>query len=347
MRVQLDRSRFDACPPYNEWIDRAFVEENGELNILSYRPRPSEVLFRMSPDTYEAAFADFQQEWEDEIRNRVVDDFPSPIAYYFYRFENGYENDLQRLHFLRDTWEAIVDIIHSIAVAECRHRGVILGHPVRFSDLLSERVAQRLLNIEQLMQQAASAGTPLKISQVVPVETLQKMGELNQSRNGFSHSSAQSEAQARTWIGECYGDVIDVLDDIKGLGDIDVYRYLGQVDGRTLRCESFFGYGSTRTIKLVTLSAAQVAASQRFFQQGQILVACEGDLFSLRPLVLFREDAAGHATKLCLFRRTHGDSPHRKIEYEIVGEAVRHSEDRIVVQTEINELRALFGLDPE
>lgn len=34
-------------------------------------------------------------------------DFDTVHAHYFYRFENGYENDLQRLHFLRDTWEAV------------------------------------------------------------------------------------------------------------------------------------------------------------------------------------------------------------------------------------------------
>jgi hypothetical protein len=197
------------------------------------------------------------------------------------------------------------------------------------------------------MQQAADAGAPLKISQIVPVDTLQKMRELNQSRNGFSHSAAQSETQARTWIGECYGDVIDVLDDIKGLTNIRIYRYLSQLDGLTLRCESFYGHSFTRTIKPVALSATQVAASHHYFQQGQMLVECEGDFFGLRPLILFREDAAGHVTKLCLFRRTHGEAPNRKVEYEIVGEAVRHNEDRAVVQAEINELRALFGLAPE
>lgn len=347
MRLHFDPTRFDACPPYNEWLDRTFYDENGELEIFTFRPRPSEVLFQMSPATYEAAFADFQQEWEDELKKKVFEEFPSPIAHYFYRFTNGYENDLQRLHFLRDTWESIVDIVHAITVAECRHRRMVLALPAKFSDLMSDSVAQRLINIERLMQQAAGAATPLTISQIVPVATLQKMRELNQSRNGFSHSAAQSETQARTWIGECYVDVIDVLDDIKGLADIDVYRYLGQVDGQTLRCESFYGHGFTRTIKTVALSPAQVAASQRFFKQGQMLVACGEDLFGLRPLILFKEDAVGHVTKLCLFRRTHGEAPDRKVEYEIVGEALRHSEDRVVVQAEINELRGLFGLDAE
>lgn len=347
MRLQLDPANFDACPPYNEWIDRTYADENGELNILEFRPRPSEVLFQMSPDTYEAAFADFQQEREQEIKRRVFQEFPTPIAYYFYRFDTGYENDLQRLHFLRDTWESIVDVIHAITVAECRHRHVAVGPPTRFSDLLSDSVAQRLINIEQLMEQAANAGTPLNISRSVPISTLRTMKDLNQSRNGFSHSAAQSDVQARTWIGECYGDVIDVLDDIQGLADVYVYRYVGQIDGQTLRCESFCGHGFTRTIKSVALSTSQVSAAQRFFQQGQMIVACEGDLFGLRPLVHFREDTGGHSTKICLFRRTHGDAPNRKVEYEVVGEAVRHVEERTVVQAEIDELRALFGLGRE
>ncbi|MEW9139939.1 hypothetical protein AB2664_30390, partial [Bacillus wiedmannii] len=75
MRLQLDRARFDACPPYNEWLDRTYTEANGELNIFAFQPRPSEVLFQMSPDTYEAAFADFQQVQEEELRDRVFQEF--------------------------------------------------------------------------------------------------------------------------------------------------------------------------------------------------------------------------------------------------------------------------------
>jgi hypothetical protein len=97
----------------------------------------------------------------------------------------------------------------------------------------------------------------------------------------------------------------------------------------------------------VPLNAAQVAASQRYFQQGQILISYDSELFSLRPFVHFKEDGSGHLTKLCLFRRTHGDVPNRKIEYEIVGEATRLNEDRGLVQAEINGLRSLFGLGPE
>jgi hypothetical protein len=347
MRMHIDPTRFAACPQYNDWLDRYHAEESGELNILGFSPRPSEVLFEMSPDTYQAAFADFQREWEEQLKEKVFAAFPSPIAHYFYRFESGSENDHQRLHFLRDTWESIVDILHAVAVSECQHRGLSLADPLKLSDLMSDKIGQRLLNIERVLNLATAAALPLKVAQLAPIATLQKMRDLNQSRNAFSHSAAQSEAQARTWISECYADVIDVLDDISGLGDMTIYRYLSQSDARTLRCEVFRGHGLTRTIKAVPLNAAQVAASQRYFQQGQVLASYDSELFSLRPLIHFKEDTSGHTTRLCLFRRTHGEVPNRMIEYEIVGESARVREDRGLVQAEINDLRSLFGLEPE
>jgi hypothetical protein len=347
MQMQLDPNRFEECPAYNDWLDESYSEASGALNILGFQPRPSEVLFRMSPDTYQASFADFRSEWEEKLKDTVEADFPSPIAHYFYRFNSGYESELQRLHFLRDTWESIVDVLHAMTVAECRFRGLRLADPVKMPELMSDSVAARLMNVERIFQLATNAGTVLKMASIVPLATLQKMRELNRSRNGFSHSAAQSEAQARGWIHECYSDVIDVLDEIRGLANVDVYRYMGQDDATTLRCEAFFGHAFTRTIKKVGVTVTQAGVSQRYFQQGQILVMLDGDLFGLRPFIFFKEDAVGQATRLCLFRRTHGSALDRKVEYEIVGDAVRLNEPRATFQAEIDEVRALFGLQPE
>src|SRR5262249_11175508 len=146
MKVQLDLSNFDACPQYNQWLDDRYAQEYKLLDIFGYQPRPSFVLFNLSKDTYQAAFDDFRRQREEEVKELVFSDYPSPIAHYFYRFENGYENELQRLHFLRDTWEAIVEVLHAAAVAECRFRRISLVEPIVFSHFLSDSVAQRLLN---------------------------------------------------------------------------------------------------------------------------------------------------------------------------------------------------------
>lgn len=347
MILQLDSNNYDTFPVYNDWLDEQYSEQSGSLNILGYQPRPSFVLFTMSPDTYEAAFSDFVQQREEEIKGSVYSLFPSPIAYYFYRFENGYENDLQRLHFLRDTWESVIDILHALAVAECRHRSLPLIDPLKFKDFLTDSVAKRLENIEGIINQLGASGVSPSVAKISPIATLVAMRELNQSRNAFSHSSAQSEAQARNWISECYADVLEVLADLSGLEDIKIVRYLSQVDGTTLRCEIFRGYSSTRTIQNIKISHQQMLDSSRYFQQGQMLVIADGLIFGLRPMIHFREDGVGHTTRLCIFRKTRGDAPDRRIDYEVIGEAVRQEEDRRVFAAELNELRGLFGLGEE
>ncbi len=342
MKLRLDLNNFDACPQYNDWLDQQYIEQRiHPLDILGFQPRPSFVLFSLSQVTYQASFADFGEQRQEDLKQTVFNEFPSPIAHYFYRFENGYENDLQRLHLLRDTWEAIIDVLHAVAVAECRFRQIQLSEPIGFSHLLSDSVAQRLLNIERIITYGSDLGFTLGISKIVSVPALQCMRELNQSRNGFSHSAAQSEAQARAWISECYEDVVDVLDELRSLADVQILRYMGQVDGNTLRCEVFVGHGFTRTIRNIGLTTEQVRESQCYFLQGQILLFCDGCLFALRPLVYFREDISGHVTKLCMFRKSRGDVPNRRMEYEVVGEAARLEQDRTLFKAEIDELLIL------
>lgn len=348
MKLQLDPNNYEACPPYNEWLDEQYSEQSsGILDILGYQPRPSFVLFSMSPDTYEATFADFTQQRQEEIKESVCNQFPSPIAYYFYRFENGYENDLQRLHLLRDTWESVIDILHALAVAECRHRNIPVVDPLKFRDLFTDSVVKRLENIEGITSQLSAAGISPSVAKISPAATLAAMRELNQSRNAFSHSAAQSEAQARSWISECYAEALEVLASLDGLENIQIVRYLGQTDVKTLRCEIFRGHSSTRTIQNIKINDQQMLDSARYFQQGQMLVIADGLIFGLRPMIYFREDGVGHTTRLCIFRKTRGEVPDRRLEYEIIGEAARHEEDRKNFATEINELRGLFGLEVE
>ncbi len=347
MKLQLDPNNYDTCPSYNDWLDEQYSEQSGVLDILGYQPRPSFVLFTMSPDTYEATFSDFVQQREEEIKASVYNLFPSPIAYYFYRFENGYESDLQRLHLLRDTWESVIDILHALAVAECRHRNVPVVDPLKFKDFFTDSVSKRLENIDGIITQLSDAGILPTVARISPATILAVMRELNQSRNAFSHSAAQSETQARSWISECYVDVVEVLANLDGLEDIQIVRYLSQVDGTTLRCEIFRGHSSTRTIQNIKISHQQMLDSAKYFQRGQMLVIADGLIFGLRPMIYFREDGVGHMTRLCIFRKTRGEAPDRRLEFEIIGEAVRHEEDRRNFTTEINELRGLFGLGAE
>ena len=347
MRARVDPDNFDAYPSYNDWLDERHTSEYGNLDISGFKPRPSYVLHQLSFDTYEAGLADYLSEREEELKETVVSEFPTPIAYYYYRFENGYENELQRLYFLRDTWESIVDVIHALSVSECRYRKIQLSEPIRFQDLLSDSVDQRLLNIERIIAQAKAANTKLEIEAIVDVGVLPEIRELNRTRNAFSHSAAQSEKQAREWIGECYEEMIDVLTKIVGLAEIRVARYLGHSDAKTFRCEIFKGQSLTRTIQSISISQEQARGAAACFNKERLCVAYDNFLFGLQPLLHLKEDNAGHSTRVLAFRRARGDAPNRTLEFEIIGEASRTSLSRTEFRAELNELRILFGLEEE
>jgi hypothetical protein len=348
MKYEIDPINYDKCPDFNVWIDERYVEEAGkDLSILGFTPRPSYVLHQLSYDTYEAAFADFRADQQNILKDTIFLQFPTPIAHCFYRFENGFENELQRLHFLRDTWETTIDVLHAVIIGEVRFRHLALVEPVKYKDLLSDKVADRLLTTERILELAENNGVDLECAKVLPKGVIATIRDLNQSRNAFSHSGAQSDAQAQAWIGECLEDVLDVMGDLSGLGNIKLMRYRGQHDVTTLNCELFQGHHLSRTIRRITITNTQLMAASRYFQQGQLIVLCGEAIFSVRPLIFFHEDITGHITKVCVFRKTQGDVPNRKVLFEVIGESQRIEIDRAIFQPEIDELRALFGLPPE
>lgn len=348
MKLRLDANNYDACEPYNDWLDEQYEEQSGNaLDILGCQLRPSLVLFTMSPDTYEAAFADFTQQRAEEIKSSIFEEYPSLIAYYFYRFEKGYESELQRLHFLRDTWESVIDILHALAVSECRYHSTKLMSSLKFKNLFTDKIAQRLDNIAAITTHLKDSGVDPIISKIFPDETVSAIRNLNRSRNAFSHCAAQSDTQAKNWINECVEDVLEVLADIDGLKEVQIVRYLNQPSGTALRCEVFKGYSSTKTIEEFKISEQQSLKSKQYFRQGQLLAIVDNFIFCLQPMIHFCEEDSGHMTRLCVFRKAQGADPDRRINYEIVGNALPHNEDWNFFRTELNELRALFDLGTE
>jgi hypothetical protein len=347
MNSGADKDNYDKLPDFNDWIDIQHTEANGDLEILGFRPRPSYILHQFSFDTYEIALADYRSEKEEELKEVVTGEFPAPIAHYFYRFLYGSESELQRLHFLRDTWEAVINFLHALVVGETRFLNLPFSEPLKFSDLLSDKLNARLLNIERILDYSKANGVTLESGNVVSKPLLEEIRELNRTRNAFSHIGAQSEEQARQFISECYADVIDVLERLKRLREIKVMRYLNQQGLRIVRHERFDGHAMTKTIKDLQLTKTQVTDSARYLQNDQLIVACGKRCFGLRPFYHFEQDPNGHLTKLCFYKKTKGNNPNRKLVFEVVGESREVKFDRTIFKPELDELRSMFGLAPD
>src|SRR5262249_18374139 len=155
---------------------------------------------RINYDAYEAGFLQFKQVREGTIVETVTEQFPVIIARPFSRFLDGSEHEVQRLQFLRDTWEGLVNFVNAMAVGEARHETLRLAAPARCSHVFSERFHDRLCSSGNILSTASAAGVNLETRKIVDPATLTLVRELNQARNAFSHTGAPSEDQAGQYI---------------------------------------------------------------------------------------------------------------------------------------------------
>lgn len=342
-----DEPIYDQNEFFNQEIDEQFGDADGLLIISGSEFRPSWILYNLERETYMLAIEDHKQKVLDDFKETVVSNFPSPVAYNYYRFENSYENEHQRLHFLRDTWEAIIRLVHALVVAEARHKGLNLKDAkIKFRDLLSDKLHDLLLSSERILEYAETQGQILQIATIVPKGLLNQIRNLNQTRNSFSHTGALSEQQSREIVAETLQEVVDILQALHGLKNIKVLKYLSQT-GLRIRSESFSGYALTRSMESLELSATTFGKFSTFLNAETVIAFCDDNIFCLSPFVHFRSSPSGHQTQLLFLKKAKGEEPNRKLIYEVVGEAEEFELDRTVFKQHINDLQALCGLENE
>ena len=347
MKAFPDPNKFESVPRFNEWIDTKFAKDNGgDLEILGEKLRPSEVLHKFSFDTYQAKFAEYKRHREEAIISTVTESFPIVIAHPFYRCIYGFENEIQRLQFLRDTWEGLINFVHALVVSESRAEKLPLGAPVKCANVLSDSLATRIGTIENVLSVANSSGIPLESTKIVNLEVVTTIKELNHTRNAFSHSGAVSEHRATALINECIEDVFDVLDGFSLLRDVKLLRY-DRLDGLQMRHERFDGHAKTRRYGGIQLNPTRLSTFAPLLTKEETLLAIKGKIFSACPFLVFVPHSSGHSVQVAFYKKARGDAPNRKLIFEIVGEANEIEQDRSQFQPVINEIRAQFGEHPE
>jgi hypothetical protein len=325
----------------NEEFNRSLDEEHDDvITIAGETFRPSEILFRMAPEKYRIALSEFEDQQFEDFKERVCEEFPAPIAHCFRRFECGYDHQQQRLDLLRDTWEAIINLLFALAVGEARARKLSLaGHPVfRQKSLFTDKMAERISIVEWIIDLAAQRGATLNIARILPAGTLQQIRELNRARNGFAHRSAMSDRQVQTAIDECLGDVLEVLELMEDLAEVHLIRFQRSENGTTIRHECFNGHNRTRTFGELELTPEQFCALRGVLNCDHILAVVPPDaVFSLRPFIHY-DDPHGHQTDLCVFKQR-GSAVW---SYEVCGESRKIEFESSTFQQDRDELNNLF-----
>lgn len=330
---------FEANNDFNEELDKLYTVE-----IASFTFRASQVLQTMDPEGYRLALQDFRQQRLENFKEVISNQFPAPVAYHFYRTEWGYENDIQRLHCLRDVWESLVYVLYALVIGEfrCAHIPLQTSRGT-MEHLLSNTMNDKLGTITDLLNFASNQGYDLACSALIDVEIIEKIRELNRVRNGFSHSAAISEEQARQLFDVYYDQVLSILQQVEALGNVTLIRFAGYGrQPREYRFETFVGHAMTRTYLKQNLSQDQYNACVDYLHPDNILALFKDRIYSVSPFLHFVSRDEGHQTRLCFYKTRRGGHFH----YEVLGEVREQPFQQAVFANEVNELQALLSPDP-
>lgn len=336
--MELDDLMYEEHEEFNLDLD----DSENAISIFDIPFRPSEVLFKMQKDTYRIALTDFQNRQSEEFKQKVFDNYPTPIAYYFRQTYFGYLNNNNRLQLLRSVWEAMIFVLYAIVLGEARKKSFPLrAAGIREADLYNFSVDKKLSIVEKILTYDIANTLGLKCGVSFDVVEVVKIKQLNYQRNGFQHSAALSEEQAASLFAELIPEVIGALKSIASIADIEIFHFIN-TDGNPLflKCETFIGQSPNRTLKTYAITAAQLAFTGVELSNLNVLAKIDDDIFSISPFLHFKSDDDGHLTNLCYL---HQYNPANALEFkfEITRRATYYMEPIATFNDKILELRVL------
>lgn len=312
-RGLVERRRNRDEEEYRVWCESTYgiVELGQELF------HPADVLDKMAPNVARRGRDDAALQVRTDLEQTVCEQFPAPIAVPFYGFLEGPREPLIRLHRLRDTWESLVHLLAAITLSEAAGITTSLKPLVlrdgkdqgwrqcKRRDLFSDKLSTRMALIEGVLHRAAEVGVDLHVAALLPMHVLGEVRRLNVVRNGFSHESTKSEAQATEIIEEAYPVFREVLLDLRDMRSIELVRLRSIQAGGKAEVERLNGHAQSRRISEVTLdSAAGLVAlsANQVDGMARVLARVSGLTLDLSPFFYASDDDTGHRTRVLDFK---------------------------------------------
>lgn len=311
------RVGYDVNPEFNQYLDDA----NDVVEVEGLRYAPSEVLYATDYGAYLDCLVDYESTRREQLAQSVVESFPTPVALTFRRSQKGAQNANQKVLYLRDTWEALINTLFALAMGELRVRKV--AGPIRLGnraparrDLLTDRLSTRLDLLEAVLEVAGRSEDAWGLTTVVTGHCVGQLRELNRLRNKVSHASTMSETQAEAFYYEKVDSVLAALREAGGLESARIIRCLGSRQTlATISCEVFAGFQGERTIEDLEFQPDALASLARHTARPSVLMLVNDCVVSLAPFIHFRETPDGSRTELCFLKRGRAGT----LEYEAVG----------------------------
>lgn len=217
-------------PEFNNYIDEIY----GEVTIGDFCRPASIVLFEMDETEYLNLYSQYLNDQKELLLEKVTDVFPAPIAFFYDRALHGYDNNNQRLHFLRSTWEAIIFFLYALVIGEVVDSSlsissvrIFTNQPVKCNKngLLSDKLGYKLEFIEKILDFNLQGNHSLITGNLIPLSVVDSLKDLTIARNSFSHISALSEEQSRTLFEQLHPKIQDILFELRNLESLSLLRY--------------------------------------------------------------------------------------------------------------------------
>jgi len=310
---EADKIKFLDNPEFNDWLN-----DNFPVEIEEYEFHSSEVLYNQHYEGYVDALERYNQD-PQIVLWRIIENFPTPIAYYIDQAENNYQNEHHRLDLLKSCWEAIIFFIYGLVVAEARHRNIPLKTIglTSWQTFKSDRVHDKLNIVENILDYTNKNGIPFECASIIPIATLADVRKLNQERNGFEHAAAKTAMQQRELYKELFPLVRNVLNQLMGLEKVRLFRYHEAAQPLFPRCEIFNGSSLGGKKDIVTLHRDNYMEILDDFDNTTVFAQINNTAFCLAPFIHFFQEVHETNALICFFKKHNGG----KYKFEVVSKS--------------------------
>ncbi|MEH2117244.1 hypothetical protein [Nostoc sp.] len=214
---------------------------------------------------------------------------------------------------------------------------------IKMQQVLSDSLDAKLSIVTKLIKIAIDKGFKLSSLNVISLDLIDKLRELNRLRNGFSHTGAMSEEQAKKFILKYQADVLSVLQSCRDLRLVKLIKYKKSEGKITeIRCEVFNGHSMNRKYEKFSLAKEDLDKCTDYLEPNTILVNINNHIFSISPFFHFKPTVSGHQTKLCCYKKKKGETPNQKFIYEVIGDALEMDLDSTDFKIVIEDIRNLL-----
>ena len=294
------------------------LDENGDIEIGSFSMPPSVILETMDEESYKEQLLEFIADKKLNYKETIYSSFPAPIAYFFERTKNSYENENHQLQLLRSTWESVIFILYATVLGEVHKTGFDLRQLRLFTNqritnnhrgTLSDKLGWKMEFIQKVLDYDRNDGNNLKSSSLIEDRHIELLKELNHERNSFSHIAALNPHQAKERYDLLLPKVYDLLFDLSFLENVSIIRYKQNNGAITnIRFNRFDGHSLREVNYDIEFTTEEIGSLSNIFDSGNMLMEFDGDIFCVSPFIHFIQEGGAQKLVICYYKKVNQDT---------------------------------------